>query len=164
MREFDRGTRGWFLRKVVLGHGGGGGGMVPRTHCTGHCSGLYGEYGIPLGGWGGGGGLRRKQPPPVQTTVEFPNVAATTRCAASVIPFRCSRLRCHTPQQTTPMKTPIPSPQITGKPRPEPENGTAKFNSSKRCSATPHVVWKWALMRLGECGQKKRCQSTAVGG
>ena len=24
MREFDRGTRGWFLRKVVLGHGGGG--------------------------------------------------------------------------------------------------------------------------------------------
>ena len=25
MREFDRGTRGWFLRKVVLGHGGGGG-------------------------------------------------------------------------------------------------------------------------------------------
>jgi hypothetical protein len=22
MREFDRGTRGWFLRKVVLGHGG----------------------------------------------------------------------------------------------------------------------------------------------
>ena len=25
MREFDRGTRGWFLRKVVPGHGGGGG-------------------------------------------------------------------------------------------------------------------------------------------
>ena len=25
MREFDRGTRGWFLRKVVLGHRGGGG-------------------------------------------------------------------------------------------------------------------------------------------
>ena len=24
MREFDRGTRGWFLRKVVPGHGGGG--------------------------------------------------------------------------------------------------------------------------------------------
>ena len=24
MREFDRGTRGWFLRKVVLGQGGGG--------------------------------------------------------------------------------------------------------------------------------------------
>ena len=24
MREFDRGTRGWFLRKVVPGYGGGG--------------------------------------------------------------------------------------------------------------------------------------------
>ena len=24
MREFDRRTRGWFLRKVVPGHGGGG--------------------------------------------------------------------------------------------------------------------------------------------
>ena len=29
--------------------------MVLRTHCTGHCSGLYGKYGIPVRG---GGGLR----------------------------------------------------------------------------------------------------------
>ena len=31
MREFDRGTRGWFLRKVVLGHGGGG---YNLSNCT----------------------------------------------------------------------------------------------------------------------------------
>ena len=27
--------------------------MVLRTHCTGHCSGLYGKYGIPVRGGGG---------------------------------------------------------------------------------------------------------------
>ena len=33
MQEFDRGTRGWFLRKVVPGHGGGGGyNSAPYTH------------------------------------------------------------------------------------------------------------------------------------
>ena len=26
--------------------------MVLRTHCTGHCSGLYGKYGIPVRGVG----------------------------------------------------------------------------------------------------------------
>ena len=28
--------------------------MVLRTHCTGHCSGLCGKYGIPVRGGGGG--------------------------------------------------------------------------------------------------------------
>ena len=35
MREFDRGTRGWFLRKVVLGHGGGGYKPVGDNHSHG---------------------------------------------------------------------------------------------------------------------------------
>ena len=28
--------------------------MVLRTHCMGHCLGLYGKYGIPVRGGGGG--------------------------------------------------------------------------------------------------------------
>ena len=44
--------------------------MVLRTQCTGHCSGLYGKYGIPVRGggwhwfgnffWGGGGVMDEK--------------------------------------------------------------------------------------------------------
>ena len=43
--------------------------MVLRTHCTGHCSGLYGKYGIPVRGGGcRGPGSRchgRAMPPPL---------------------------------------------------------------------------------------------------